>query len=124
MVLLVFPEFAYAAGKVVANSTLLQSSVHQIVLRKDVNGLPNLALPCVVPVWSSSFYCLPIDLVSSLRDVFRYSDCRRRHVSSPPLDARHHDNYDADDFGLGAFYMVSLKIRPSCDNEDNPLLPV
>ncbi|VEL40369.1 unnamed protein product [Protopolystoma xenopodis] len=27
----------------------------------------------------------------------------------------------ADDFGLGAFDMVSLKTRPSCDNEVNPL---
>ncbi|VEL21349.1 unnamed protein product [Protopolystoma xenopodis] len=28
----------------------------------------------------------------------------------------------ADDFGLGAFYIVSLNTRPSCDNEVNPLL--
>ncbi|VEL40496.1 unnamed protein product [Protopolystoma xenopodis] len=28
----------------------------------------------------------------------------------------------ADDFGLGAFYMVSLKTRSSCENEVNPLL--
>ncbi|VEL30340.1 unnamed protein product [Protopolystoma xenopodis] len=29
----------------------------------------------------------------------------------------------ADDFGLGAFYMVFLKTRPSCDNEVNPRIP-
>ncbi|VEL16939.1 unnamed protein product [Protopolystoma xenopodis] len=27
----------------------------------------------------------------------------------------------ADDFGLGAFYIVSLNTRPNCDNEVNPL---
>ncbi|VEL31115.1 unnamed protein product [Protopolystoma xenopodis] len=44
------------------------------------------------------------------------------NVPSPLSDAGNHDNYSADDFGLGAFYIVSLNTRPSCDNEVNPLL--
>ncbi|VEL23195.1 unnamed protein product [Protopolystoma xenopodis] len=38
-------------------------------------------------------------------------------VSSPLSDAGNQDNY-ADDFGLGAFYIVALATRPSCDNEE------
>ncbi|VEL10525.1 unnamed protein product [Protopolystoma xenopodis] len=34
-------------------------------------------------------------------------------VSSPMSDA------GADDFGLGAFYIVALATRPSCDNEED-----
>ncbi|VEL12744.1 unnamed protein product [Protopolystoma xenopodis] len=37
----------------------------------DVNGLHNLQLSYVITVWGPPFFCLPIDLVSSLCDVFR-----------------------------------------------------
>ncbi|VEL27996.1 unnamed protein product [Protopolystoma xenopodis] len=52
-------------------SLTLSSSNLLSNLLKDVNGLPNLPLPCVVTVCGSSFCCLHIDLVSSLCDVFR-----------------------------------------------------
>ncbi|VEL29072.1 unnamed protein product [Protopolystoma xenopodis] len=39
------------------------------------------------------------------------------NVPSPLSDAGNHDS--ADDFGLGAFYIVALATRPSCDNEDD-----
>ncbi|VEL42071.1 unnamed protein product [Protopolystoma xenopodis] len=40
------------------------------------------------------------------------------NVPSRLSDAGSYDNY----FGLGAFYLVALTTRPSCDNEVNPLL--
>ncbi|VEL20122.1 unnamed protein product [Protopolystoma xenopodis] len=42
------------------------------------------------------------------------------NVSSPRSDAM--KTTMADDFGLDAFYIISLNTRPSCDNEVNPLL--
>ncbi|VEL12095.1 unnamed protein product [Protopolystoma xenopodis] len=51
---------------------VLSEYAYAIFLPKDVDGLLNLQLPCGVTEWGPSFCCLPIDLVSSLRDVVRY----------------------------------------------------